>query len=833
MMKQKRVGLFSIMLLACIPVSLSAKKEKIAEVPIEQKSSKKKCIEHVGVYEGLGDIPSTSVGSLRRATDNHELSTKTIENLKLKWKYDVAQLYPGAEFVASRIVGPLSTPQVDEETVYFNVGSNWSAGPAQDSFIVAVDRETGKEKWRVSYYQISTQAQYNLAKKYPLEYDIPAGWKRSQAFPTSFTPLCIIGDYIITGDSTDTPELKTTDYFASLPQANGGPILRQYWGVTNQNRQELRTSIFVLNKHTGKFVDSDRFGDSGEAAAQGYCNVNCALRMPTAYKDPADGHYYVAAGCSITRQAIIWTNRDVNIAQRNAGIANGNRVTSTQRITLFNLSKEGKLSEKWRWYGTPKQLFAGDKNPYTGAVFLTDSEADDYNYHYDGTWGQRPTIDFCRRQIIVPNGNGHFMPTEDIQAGMTAPGTMNPVTGAQGYPQRNNLEWVKLYHNAANNAEVQKIYLDYRQTQQDRINGIFSQPGTRAAEYFGNAIAAIDIDTGKTRWKYWRTPVDTWQGSDTPNEIAWVTYFNFPDANNSLTNYMGWQLAGAGGDVDFGMSPLHVMNQAKGLDIYVACGKDGSMQGLNPDTGEELWTTKVGMQTASGALNYGATSDGDFIYANVGNNFLFDAVVVVNNNVGIVQQPDDSWIPAATSPYLNPNFSYLNMKWYANRYVDTLNELGGGAGKLYQNQNIVIPAGQSYLVKVDATTGSLMLEAPTLPPQSVFSGLPSVPVTSANDLLFAANSAGGEMVIYNTANLNRVFSYDVNEDVLSLPGYPSASAICDSPMVPAGRDIFSGQGDFNQQFQFVGPGRYFYCFTIKDKDCGEAGCVNKVKDYQK
>ena len=108
---------------------------------------------------------------------------------------------------------------------------------------------------------------------------------------------------------------------------------------------------------------------------------------------------------------------------------NENLLVTTTKAKLFHISQQdGKLSEKWTFYATPRLLKNGDPHPYAGEInivagevnptaFRDDSEADDHNYYLDGVWGQRTLVDLKRRQVIFPGGNVKSLPKEDILIG--------------------------------------------------------------------------------------------------------------------------------------------------------------------------------------------------------------------------------------------------------------------------------------------------------------------------------------------------------------------------------------------------------------------------------
>ena len=885
--------------------------------------SEKSHVRGTNVYVGLGS--DNGLDGNRRAKGNEYFYSHTVSNdsLKLKWKFDVAALFQ-TPTVGSRIIGPLGTPQVDETTVYFQTGANYSGflvpDPEKTSYIVALHRDTGKLKWTRKYTDVSTEAQYMIAAKYPDQYNIPPGWKRTDEFVATFTPICVFDKFIITGDSTDSTEMHTQQYYSgappyNVPQANGGPVLGASWAVRNEFRQELRTSVFILDKETGAVVGADRFGDSGEPEAQGYCNVTCGLRMPTAYCDPTDGEYYVVTGCSITAVgADDYTIQSTIASEREIGRLNGNRRTTTSRLTLFHMSKEGKLAEKWRWYAQPRFLFHGDMNPYiydvqdasgdgavvtytitcnarvgqkitvTGAGIydvsealvtglvqtpptatsgggtviavtidsavvgayagggkarfrfqegdvdtnrLGDSAAEEYNNHLDGIWGQRPNIDFCRRQIFIASGNSKFSTIEDIQAGLLAPGTPNPATPGQDYPRLNYYGWNEIYKTQTSLADIQANYNIYYQSQRDRAANMKLTPGTRSQDFCHDALIALDMDSGKKNWMWQRVPLESW---------ASVAGYVPADATGfkDLPLYLRWQFAGDNNDLEFGTSGVHVCNPEKNLDLYVAVGKDGSMQGLDPSDGDIMWNSKVAGDSASGGLNYGATTDEVSVYAVAQNDRTLSQVFGIStlNNNTILDEVQPGVYEPQMIPSTWPNDRQV-LPFYSNTFVDNFNQLGGGAGKFYPNQNVEIPYDQGFIVKVDAATGVKLLDAtvmapdtaPVIPPDPVFypTGVPIIyngTITSVNDVIFSANMIGSELVAYDSSTLKRIWNYNAYDDVKDVPGYPADFLSCLVPIVPAGKQIFTGQGELGTLFSNT-PGKWFYCFELKDKFCCE------------
>ncbi len=112
-----------------------------------------------------------------------------------------------------------------------------------------------------------------------------------------------------------------------------------------------------------------------------------------------------------------------------------------------------------------------------------------------------------------------------------------------------------------------------------------------AAETRGaDAIAAIDLVTGKVRWKHQATAGDNFilgcsgseKGSNCPNPT--------------------------GPDYDFGASPI-LFTVPGGRQILVVGQKSGLVYGLDPDSGRGLWTSRVGAGSSLGGIEWGMAAD--------------------------------------------------------------------------------------------------------------------------------------------------------------------------------------------------------------------------------
>ena len=157
-----------------------------------------------------------------------------------------------------------------------------------------------------------------------------------------------------------------------------------------------------------------------------------------------------------------------------------------------------------------------------------------------------------------------------------------------------------------------------------------SRKNSTGTQMYGPAGAAVwsapMIDTGRNRL-YFATGnsyTDVMEGrSDaviavdlTSGEVVWRHQLTRGD--NSLSGCgPGRQLVNCpstlGHDYDFGASPI-LLTLPTGKDILLAGQKSGPVFGINPDTGEVLWRTQVGIGGFLGGIEWGMASDGSRLY---------------------------------------------------------------------------------------------------------------------------------------------------------------------------------------------------------------------------
>jgi polyvinyl alcohol dehydrogenase (cytochrome) len=112
-----------------------------------------------------------------------------------------------------------------------------------------------------------------------------------------------------------------------------------------------------------------------------------------------------------------------------------------------------------------------------------------------------------------------------------------------------------------------------------------------------DAIIAYDMDTGARKWVFQATKADIWNyacGRRGPN-CDWPGEYQSPDH-------------------DFGATAMLVTLE-DGTDLIMAGQKSGVLWALDPDTGELVWSNKIGGGSASGGMRWGLAFDGERVFA--------------------------------------------------------------------------------------------------------------------------------------------------------------------------------------------------------------------------
>jgi polyvinyl alcohol dehydrogenase (cytochrome) len=118
---------------------------------------------------------------------------------------------------------------------------------------------------------------------------------------------------------------------------------------------------------------------------------------------------------------------------------------------------------------------------------------------------------------------------------------------------------------------------------------------TDVVEDGSDSVIAIELATGRVRWRAQVTKSDNYLSGCTPEH---------PLVNCPAT---------LGHDFDFGASPI-LMKLPRGADILLAGQKSGVAYGIDPQTGRMLWSTKVGEGGPLGGIEFGMATDGERLY---------------------------------------------------------------------------------------------------------------------------------------------------------------------------------------------------------------------------
>lgn len=132
---------------------------------------------------------------------------------------------------------------------------------------------------------------------------------------------------------------------------------------------------------------------------------------------------------------------------------------------------------------------------------------------------------------------------------------------------------------------------------------------TDAATEGDDAIVAVDMKTGRVRWRNQVTTKDNFiVGCSGPKKVA-----NCP--------------APTGPDFDFGATPVRVVRGAR--EILIAAQKSGIVYGIDPMNGHTLWKTQVGAGSPLGGVEWGIGADRKYLFVPVSDiGEIFDEIGV-------------------------------------------------------------------------------------------------------------------------------------------------------------------------------------------------------------
>jgi polyvinyl alcohol dehydrogenase (cytochrome) len=123
------------------------------------------------------------------------------------------------------------------------------------------------------------------------------------------------------------------------------------------------------------------------------------------------------------------------------------------------------------------------------------------------------------------------------------------------------------------------------------------------AQGSSDAIVAVEIVSGKTRWIRQTTAGDAWNAAC----IKFV-----PDKTNCP--------AEQGPDFDYGSPPILLHGLTPASDVLVAGQKSGDVWGIAPDSGAILWHRKVGRGGNQGGEHFGMAAAGSSVFIPITDN---------------------------------------------------------------------------------------------------------------------------------------------------------------------------------------------------------------------
>lgn len=116
------------------------------------------------------------------------------------------------------------------------------------------------------------------------------------------------------------------------------------------------------------------------------------------------------------------------------------------------------------------------------------------------------------------------------------------------------------------------------------------------ADLNSDAVFAVDMKTGKRRWRNQLTAGDAW------NNSCMYDKGNHPNCPEEK-----------GPDSDIAASIL-LLDAGNGKEVLVAGAKSGKVTALDPDTGKQVWETRVGRGSLQGGVHFGMAAEGSALY---------------------------------------------------------------------------------------------------------------------------------------------------------------------------------------------------------------------------
>lgn len=220
---------------------------------------------------------------------------------------------------------------------------------------------------------------------------------------------------------------------------------------------------------------------------------------------------------------------------------------------------------------------------------------------------------------------------------------------------------------------------------------------TEPAQPLGDAIVAVDLDTGRIRWSYQATPNDAFMGGCFGQ-------------NKSLAcpERMG-------PDSDIGNSPI-LRTLPDGRRMLIAGTKEGDVFALDPDNnGKLIWRVAANTGGGRGGIVWGGTADHENVYYGMGsggmaalkmangNQVWFSPVnapgVRVNNNAAATMIPGVVFVGGANGILHAIDTANGNTIWEfaTSQDFETVNKVAGANGGAISSIGPVFAGGMMYI----------------------------------------------------------------------------------------------------------------------------------------
>jgi len=223
---------------------------------------------------------------------------------------------------------------------------------------------------------------------------------------------------------------------------------------------------------------------------------------------------------------------------------------------------------------------------------------------------------------------------------------------------------------------------------------------TEPAQPLGDAIVAVDIDTGKVLWSYQAQPNDAFMGG--------CGGANNPNKSKACPEVMG-------PDADIGNSPI-LRTLPDGRRVLIAGTKDGDVFALDPDNrGKLMWRVAANTGGGRGGIVWGGASDHENVYYGMGSGGMaalkmsngqqvwFSPVNAPgtrgSNNAAATMIPGVIFVGGATGVLHALNTTDGSSLWEFNSAQDfeTVNKVAGANGGAISSVGPVFAGGMMYV----------------------------------------------------------------------------------------------------------------------------------------